>query len=333
VNLRTDEGKDIIYRLLPKVDVIVQNFRPGVMKRLGLDYEAVSQINSRIIYCSISGYGESGPWVERPGQDLLAQAMSGVMYMNGPADSPPLPGGNSMADHGTGKSAAYSIVTALLARERFGIGQEVNVDLFTTMIDLQAEQLFYHMNTNRPPKRSSLAGHGGPSQAGPYGVYQTLDSKWIAISGDMDTVCNVLGLPEYSKDPRFATWEGRIDNRELLRTEVQKKIANWNRDELLRALWEAGGWCAPVNDYEALLEEPQVAENEMILELEHPVAGKYRAVGIPYKLVKTPGRIKRSPPLLGQHTGEVLEELGYTDECIKRLSESGAIYCGSTIEP
>ena len=324
VDISSPEGKDIIYKLARQSDVVVTNFRPSVKKRLKVAYEDLRRLNEKIIYVSVSGFGDTGPYAEKKGQDLLAQAMSGAMWMNSFADNPPIPIGTLIADLDTAKLSAYGVLAALIARDRFGVGQEVQVSLLDTMVDLQMHDAFYQLNGGGMYRRGRH-GRGNSFGSGvPYGAYETSDGKWIAISAGLAEVCYALGIEDLSQDPRYDTWEKQREHQVELWRFVERAMAEHTAEQALGLFEAADIWAAPVYDYEEAFLDPQVLHNEMLIELENPRGGTFKTTGMPVKLSHTPAGPRRRPPRYAEHTAEVLESLGYSPSAIKRLAEKRA---------
>ncbi len=329
VNLKTPEGRTIIDKLVRESDVVVSNFRPAVRKRLKLMYEDLCELNPTIICVSVSGFGSTGPYAEKKGQDLLAQAMSGAMWMNSFGDNPPIPIGTLIADIGTAKLAAYGVLCAFIARERFGIGQEVHASLLDTMIDFQMHDAFYPLNGGGITRRGRH-GRGNSFGAGvPYGAYQTSDKKWIAISAGLQEVCYALGLEDLTQDPRFDTWQKQRERQEELWKFVEETMAQYTAEQALGLFEAADVWAAPVYDYEEVFRDPQVIYNQMLIELENPSGGTFKTTGMPVKLSQTPAKLHRRPPRYGEHTDEVLESLGYSADQISRLADKRVVVRGA----
>ncbi len=325
MDMRKPEAQDIALKLALQSDVLLHNFRPGIMGRMGLDAKHVLELNPRLVYCSLSGYGQSGPLVDWPGQDLLIQAMSGIVAMTGWEDGPPTTVGTYLADVTGALTAAYSIVTALCARDRHGIGQEVEVNLLDSMINLQAMDATTYLNTGEVPPKSR-SGHWMLPQ--PYSVFHTQDKDMVVNAHSpawWPRLCKAEEFAHLEHDPRFATREGRMENRDELIAVLQKVLVTRTREEWLDYLGQFDVLCAPVYDYAELFADPQVAHNGIVAEQHHPIAGPIKVVGIPVKLSATPGEVRSPAPLLGEHTGEVLRELGYDDAGIDRLRQETVV--------
>jgi crotonobetainyl-CoA:carnitine CoA-transferase CaiB-like acyl-CoA transferase len=321
LDLRKPAGQEIALRLVDRCDVLIHNFRPDVMPRMGLDPKRVRERNPRMIYCSLSGYGQTGPRADWPGQDLLVQAMSGIISTTGWDDGPPVTVGTYMADVAGALTAAYGVLTALYARVQYGTGQEIEVSLLDSMIAFQSMETTSFLNSTITPRKSG-SGHWLLSQ--PYGVYRTKD-KDLAVNAHSNEwwgrLCRAPEFAHLGADPRLATPEGRLEHRTALTRALQEILLTKTRDAWLEYLGTYDVLCAPVYDYGELFADPQVHHNQMVVEQEHPKAGRIKVIGIPVKLSETPGEIGPAAPMLGEHTEEILRWLGYEAEAIDRLRQ------------
>jgi crotonobetainyl-CoA:carnitine CoA-transferase CaiB-like acyl-CoA transferase len=324
VNLKAREGREIFLRLAAASDILIENYRPGVMAALGLDYATVSAVNARIIYTSISGYGQTGPHAHKGGFDLVAQGVSGIMSITGEAGGAPVKAGVPLTDLGAGLFALVGILAALHARERTGLGQHVDTSLVDAGVALsvwEATEFF--------------SGRGVPAALGsahrmnaPYQAIRCADG-YITIGAANERLfrrlCDVLGHPEWAAMPEFADNAGRVRNRAALAELIESVLrdrpcAHW------LALFEANDFpCGPINDYAAVFADPQVQARGMVVNVDHPTLGAVKALGSPIKMSATPPDPSRRAPLLGEHTDEVLRESGVTTEEIARLRSAGAI--------
>jgi crotonobetainyl-CoA:carnitine CoA-transferase CaiB-like acyl-CoA transferase len=321
LNLKAPEAKEIIRALVRDADVVVENFRPGVLDKLGLGYEDLRKVNPRIVYASGSGFGATGPYVARPGQDLLIQAMSGYAAQNGRAGEPPVPSACSVMDASTALMLALSIVTALFCRERTGVGQKVEVSLFNTALAIQCQELLAHFNLPVKGTRST-AGIGAPWLSAPFGIYATADG-YVAISmNPLPVVGEALGLPALRA---YADEASAYQRRDEVRRVLDDALKHRASADVLAALSARDLWCAKVQDFDDLLADPQVAHNGMIQEIEHPRAGRIKVIGIPVVFSETPGTIRLAPPLVGEHTDAVLASLGYDAARIAELRARGVV--------
>ena len=325
VDLRKPDGKEIIRRLTSRSDVLIHNFRPGVMARLGLDPERLRPLNPSLIYCSLSGYGQDGPHAERPGQDLLVQGMSGIISTTGWEGGPPVAVGTYLADVTGALTAAYGVVTALQARSRYGLGQEVEISLLDAMIALQSMEATVFLNSGSVPSRSG-SGHWMISQ--PYGVFPTKD-KWLALNAHSDEwwrrFCSVPEFAALPDDPRFAERESRRSHGDELVALLEGILRTRKRDDWLAYLAKYDVLCAPVYDYAELFADPQVQHNAMVAEQPHPEGGSIKVVGLPVNLSVTPGEVGPPAPALGAHTEDILKSLDYDESDIQRLREQDII--------
>lgn len=320
VDLKSDEGIEAVLDLIERSDVLVENFRPGVMDRLGLGYEDVTEENENIIYVSASGFGSTGPYADRPGQDLLAQAMSGKASITGRRDDPPMPAGTFIADELSATLIALHVAIALYYRERTGTGQRIEANLLDAMIDALTQEITSELTMEESASRSE-AGIGHAYMSAPYGYYETEDG-YVAISmsppAQLGETLDIEQLKEYSSQ------EEVYDDRDEIKRLVEERTKEFETDEVLELFSEADIWASDILTIEEMADDPQVAHNEMIVELEDPDVGTYKTTGLPVTMSETPGRIESTPPRAGEHTEEVLTEIGYSESEARELAESDA---------
>jgi crotonobetainyl-CoA:carnitine CoA-transferase CaiB-like acyl-CoA transferase len=324
LNLKMEEGRRILWKLIEKADVVIENFRPGVLDKLGFSYAAVAKANPRAVYCSISGFGQTGPYRERPGYDVIAQGESGMMDLTGYPDGPPAKLGASLADVIAGLYAFNGICLALLARHKTGKGQLVDVSLLDGMVSALTYHALIYLSTDRSPKR---AGTRHPSIV-PYECFQARDGFVnIAVTNQKqwENFCQVMGFPEIARDPSFESMKARLENYATLRPKIERVVGAMTRSEVIAALSEVGIPVGPINTVGEILEDPHIHAREMVRELVHPEYGPLRVLGIPIKLSDTPGVVENAPPKFGEHNRVVLRGLGFGEAEIARFEKDGVI--------
>ena len=320
LDLKRPEAHEVVERLVAKADVLVQNFRPGVMARLGLDYERLAPLNPRLIYVSASGYGEASAYRERPGQDLLIQAMSGLASVSGRAGTPPTAVGGPVVDQHGAALLAMGVLGALFERERTGKGQKLEVTMLRAALDLQLEVLSYYLNGARLQKSpTSLASMIHP---GPYGLYQTQDGYLALSMSPLPVLQAALQLPE------LAPLSGERFNhaaREQVARILEPVMRTRSTAEWVALLIPKGIWAAPVLDYEDVMADPAVKEANVTEELEHPAAGRIRLLRFPLEFSSGRATTHRLPPAAGEHTREILRELGYDGSAVAGLERQQVV--------
>jgi len=318
VDTRQEKGNEVLRRMVAKADVFVENFKPGLMDRLGLDFRSLIALNPRLIYCSISGFGQTGPYWDRPGYDQILQGMSGLMSITGTEASGPVRVGLAIGDILTALFATYGILSALYARERTGKGQWVTTSILEATVGILTMQAGKYFATGQPP---GPAGNHHPVIS-PYGVYRTKD-KSMNIAVGTETMwknfCRVIGSPDLEKDKRFQRNNDRVKNRSELNPLIEGALARKTQKEWVDALNQAGIPCGPIYSLDQVFKDPQVLHQKMFMEVDHPRAGKIPMTGLPVQLSENSPEVTLPPPLLGEHTGEVLEKFGFSGEEVQHL--------------
>jgi crotonobetainyl-CoA:carnitine CoA-transferase CaiB-like acyl-CoA transferase len=319
LDLKAPEGVAIVKKLVANSDVVIENFRTGTMESFGLGYDVLSAINPRLVYCSISAFGRTGPRKDSAGYEALMQAFSGIMSITGEPGGAPVRAGVSFLDLSTGTFTAFGIVNALLYRERTGRGQRVDGSLLETAVSLLAYHAEGYLLTGAIPK---ALGSGHPSLS-PYRTFRCQDGQWVFIAAANDRfwsrLAPALGLAELAADPRFTKNVDRVKHRVELEAILERTIATLEREPLLKALEEAGVPATPVNTVDQVMDDPQTAARGMVDRVAHPVLGEIPVVSTPVKFSAMPAGVRTAAPVHGQHTDEVLRELGYTAEQIAAL--------------
>ena len=324
LDLKHDEARRVLEPLLARADVVVENFRPGTMERLGLDYATLSARYPRLVYCSISGFGQTGPRKAEPGYDAVIQGEAGLMSITGAADGQPFRLGVAIADIVSGMFAAQGVAMALLARVRTGRGQMVDIGMLDASAALLTYQAGIYFATGKTPGRM---GNRHPTIV-PYETLPAADGEFVVAVGNDEQwgrFCAVIGAPALAGDPKFATNRDRAAHYDELRRLIVERLRARTRDQWVSALKDAGVPCGSVRDVAEVLEDPHLDARGMIQAIEHPVAGLLRVLGIPVKLSDTPGAIRSAPPTLGQHTDQILRrDCGLDDAAIAAL-RAGAV--------
>jgi formyl-CoA transferase/CoA:oxalate CoA-transferase len=325
IDLKAPQGVDLVKRLSLKADVCLENFRPGKLATMGLGYGELAAVNPRLIYCSLSGFGQTGPWSRKPGYDLIVQGLGGTMGVTGPPEGPPYKMGTSIADLITGMLGFQGILLALLARERTGRGQHVDVAMLDAIQSVLAYQAGNYFAEGRIPR---AMGNQHPSIS-PYETYRTSDG-WVNVAVGNERFwkifVRVIGREDLAEDERFGTNPRRVRHRDALNAVLEPILARRSAAEWVESLEAAGVPCGRILSVAESLGLEQTAAREMVVEMDHPVAGQVRATGIPIKLSDTPGSVRRPPPMLGQHTDQVLKEwLRMEPNELAHLRQNGVI--------
>jgi len=319
LDLKNEKARNVLFDLCKTADVFVENYRRGVPERLGIDFEAISKVNPRIVYCSISGFGDSGPRREEAAYDSVMQAFVGIMHMTGAPGTPPTRASVSVCDMSAAMYANQAILLALAARERTGRGQRVEASLFESQIAWLVFRAVGYFATGKVPggKLGSASAH-----IAPYQVYATADGDLMVAALNnllFQKLAIAMDLPDLAEDPDYASNAQRVKHREALNARLLERFARRGTADWVKRLTDAGVPCSRINTVEDVLLDPQTAARDMIMDLEHPTLGTIKVPGIPIKMSDTPGSGRRAPPLLGQHQHEVLAELGLTADEIEAL--------------
>ncbi|MFV0359416.1 CaiB/BaiF CoA transferase family protein [Tropicimonas sp.] len=321
VDLKSPGGRRVIERLVAGADVFIQNYRAGVAGRLGVDYETLSAINPRLIYVSMTGYGEDGPHAQWPGQDLLLQAMSGAMLSSGRKGEPPQAAGQYLVDAITAYSAFEGALAALLHRERTGVGQKVEVNMLDAITTIQMQELSVYTVGHVPQERSAEP-HAHVYIRSPYGTFATRDGYIAIAMPNFPGLARALEEPRLDGlDPDIAGWHQRDETFAL----VRGAVAKYTSREALDRLLAEGVWSGPVYSYADLLADPQIAHNRTFVEYDHPTEGRVKTPGFPIRFSRTPSAVRRGAPLTGEHTDEILGAAGFGEAELAALEAEGAI--------
>ena len=323
INLKSEAGKAILFKLVKEADILVENYRPGVMKRLGVGYEVMSKINPALVYVSISGFGQSGPWAMRPGFDLMAQAMSGIMSVTGNGDGKPVKAGVPVADIGCALFATYAALSAYIGAKNTGQGQYIDASLFDSALAFSIWDTSEYWGTGNPPVALGTANR----MTAPYQAVKAKDGYFVmgATNNKLwQKLCEILERPDLLQKAEYQTIAGRLGQREQLIQELENSFALKSADEWIDLLLEHGIPAGPILDYPQAFESEHGRHRQMRIEIDHPLEGKVPNIGFAVKMQGTPQEVRRHPPLLGEHTQEVLMQAGFTPDEIKELEEQGA---------
>lgn len=308
VDLKSEEGRKTFYELAKTADVIVENYRPGAVKRLGIDYESIKAINPRIVYVSISGFGQSGPWAERPGFDLMAQAMSGIMSVTGYKGEKPVKAGVPVADIGCALFAVYGLLSAYIGAQKTGVGQHIDASLFDAAMAFSIWDMSEYWGTGVPPAPLGTSN----KMSAPYQAVKARDGYFVmgATNQKLWTrLCELLERPDLIDHPEYGTIPLRLKNREALIEELEREFARRDSEEWIEIMLASGIPAGPILTYPEAFEGEHGTHRRMCMEIDHPIEGKVKNIGFPVKMLGTPQQVRRHPPLLGEHNEEILAEI------------------------
>jgi crotonobetainyl-CoA:carnitine CoA-transferase CaiB-like acyl-CoA transferase len=323
LNLKSDAGRRVFYKLVESADILVENYRPGAVRKLGIDFATLKAINPRLVYASISGFGQTGPWRQRPGFDLIAQAMSGIMSVTGDPQGPPAKAGVPVADIGCALFAVYGILSAYIACQRSGQGQHVDASLFEAGIAFSIWDISEFWGTGKVPTKLGTANR----MSAPYQAVRASDGYFVIGANNnrlWRSLCELIGRDDLASDPRFTDIADRLANRATLIEELQKVFVTRPIGEWVERMLAVGIPASPILDYAQALDNEHSRERHVVMEIDHPVEGKVRTIGFPVKLSATPQQVRLAPPLLGADTEAILEELGIDAEARAKLGADGA---------
>lgn len=319
LNLKTELGLEVLYKLIKEADVFIENYRPGVTKKLGIDYDTLKAINPALIYCSISGYGQTGPYKDKGGYDIMAQGLSGLINMTGEKGGKPVKVGIAIHDIAAAQTAIQSILSAYIYRLKKGTGQYIDVSLVDSGLAWTVWEAAAYFGKGEVPQRNGTAHR----VSAPYQGYKTQDGFILIGAGNQklwEKFClHVVRKPEWLTDERFLTNSIRAKNASQLEVEIEEVLSSHPSSYWLELLDAGGVPSGPIYSYDQTLNDEHILSRDMILDYEHPVAGAMKTLGFPAKFSKTPGQFRTAAPLLGQHNKEILTELGYTEDEVQTL--------------
>ncbi|MBT9476598.1 CoA transferase [Polaromonas sp.] len=323
LNLKSEAGRKVLLQLAKDADILIENYRPGAMKRLGLGYEDLKAINPRLVYTSISGFGQTGPWADRPGFDLMAQAMSGVMSVTGYPGGPPVKAGVPVADIGCALFAIYGTLSAYIGAKASGEGQYIDAALFDSAMAFSVWDICDYWGTGKPPEPLGTSN----KMTAPYQAMAASDGYFVMGANNQklwQLLCTVMDRKELLDDVRFGTISLRLANRAALEAELERTFRLHPKDDWVKLLLASGIPAGPILTYPEAFEGEHGRARQMRMEIDHPIEGKVPNIGFPVKLSGTPQQVRRHPPLLGEHTAEVLTELGLSPDEQAELEAQGA---------
>lgn len=309
LDLKTESGRDMLFELVRTADIFVENYRPGVTKRLGIDYDTLSAIRPQLIYASISGFGQTGPWSQRPGFDLIAQAMSGVMSAMGHPETGPVKSGVSVGDLGSGLFCLYGILSAVIGRSTSGLGQYIDASLFEAALSLSIWEATEYWATGHSPKPLGTANR----MSAPYQAFAASDGMFVVGAANQrlwDLFCDVIERPDIHDDPRFLTNKDRVANRDELVRTLEPVFLARTAEQWVDGFLDKGVPAGPINDFGQVFAAEHTAARDMIMKIDHPAEGQMKSLGFPVKMRGTPQQVRYAPPLLGEHSDELARELG-----------------------
>jgi len=325
IDFRSTEGLELIKKMVRDCDVVVENFKPGSMDAMGLNYEKLAEINTRLIYMSITGFGRDGPNADQPGFDQIAQGYSGLMSVTGSPESGPLRVGVAIGDQTTGMWAAIGVLSALAQREKTGVGHRIDTSLMASLVSLLSVQGQRYLSLDETP---GLAGNNHPVVS-PCGVFQTKDGPLNIAANTPNmwiTLCDILDLKELISDVRFIDNASRAVNRDELKNLIEQKLSMFDRQHWTHLFNKSGVPAGPINNLAEVFSDSQVLHCKLVEEISHPVLGPLKLVGSPIQFDLNKGKsVKRAPPLLGEHTSEILEEFGWSRQEIEALENRGVV--------
>jgi len=325
IDFRSTEGLELIKKMVRDCDVVVENFKPGSMDAMGLNYEKLAEINTRLIYMSITGFGRDGPNADQPGFDQIAQGYSGLMSVTGSPESGPLRVGVAIGDQTTGMWAAIGVLSALAQREKTGVGHRIDTSLMASLVSLLSVQGQRYLSLDETP---GLAGNNHPVVS-PCGVFQTKDGPLNIAANTPNmwiTLCDILDLKELVSDVRFIDNASRAVNRDELKNLIEQKLSMFDRQHWTHLFNKSGVPAGPINNLAEVFSDSQVLHCKLVEEISHPVLGPLKLVGSPIQFDLNKGKsVKRAPPLLGEHTSEILEEFGWSRQEIEALENRGVV--------